>query len=49
MSFTNYQNCMYGKTYIMCDLIYDASFFTDDLLKSFEFSRDYGKEAFANR
>lgn len=33
----------------MCDLIHDASFFTDDLLRSFEFSRDYGKEAFANR
>lgn len=40
---------MYGKINVMCDLILDASFFTDDLLRSFEFSRDYGKEAFANR
>lgn len=40
---------MYGKSNVMFDLILDASFFTDDLLRSFEFSRDYGKESFAIR
>lgn len=40
---------MYGKSIVICDFIFDVFFFIDDLFRSFEFLRDYGKEFFVIR